>query len=272
MKKCICMVMSVLVLLGAFSALASESLYTFSGIAWDTPKSEFLSVAAEKTVVAFEEYANETYHEGQPTFEEAYGFYSVFGLPVHPNSYDSGISVIYERSEAFLNGEAEWKEDAAWTLDRIEITGAEQRLRVFAESGTVNPMDYELAQEVLNNMTNRYGAPTMAYIAYDEDWYTVSPEEIPYLANDAFDPIVSSDAYSFTIYIIFNNVLFAVDASLPASNRYGNDASDLSMEISIIYKNRPYTAEDIAEYSYYIESADAFPFVDGSISYIVVEP
>ncbi len=272
MKKCICLIMSALILLGAFSALASEPLYTFSGIAWDTPKSEFLSVAAEKTVVAFEEYANETYHEGQPTFEDAYGFYSVFGLPVHPNSYDSGISVIYERSEAFLNGEAEWKEDAAWTFDRIEITGAEQRLRVFAESGTVNPRDYELAQEVLNNMTDRYGTPTMAYITYDEDWYTVSPEEISHLVKDAFDPIMSSDAYCFRIYIIFNNVLFTAYASLPDSDGYGNDASDLSMEISITYKNRLYTAEDIAGDSYYIESAYAFPFVDGSISYIVVEP
>ncbi|MBQ2954446.1 MAG: hypothetical protein IJE07_13025 [Clostridia bacterium] len=174
MKRVIALLAACALLLAALPALAEEAaLHTFAGIPWDTLKSEFIAVASEKVGVPFDDYSADVYREEDPTFVVDDGYYSVFGLPLDAQQ---GLCAHYARTEAYLNGEVEWTDPAAWVFDRFSCVGAKQPLTFDVSS--LKALKYDLmqyendlrpAQDVADNVSNRYGTPDKAYVAL-YDW------------------------------------------------------------------------------------------------------
>lgn len=268
MKKLIALLIACLLLTAALPALAEgDTLHTFAGIPWDTPKSSFSDVATKNVGIPFEAFQNEAFHDSDPSFIIQDGYYSIWGLPM--DDY-RGITAHYARTEALLNREIEWKDDAGWVFDSFSCVSVEQPIPTDIYTGTILLGEVYLPQAALSAMTERYGTPTAAYVGlgnryYNLDYYVVPEEELDEVVSDAISFADQKGQACFKIVFVFNNVLFTMDGFMPTAELEG------SYTIRIDYLNHPVAASDFSD-NENLDDAPVFPLLHGTIPYIVIEP
>lgn len=260
MKKLVTLLLSCLLLACALPALAEDApLHTFAGIPWDTPQSDFITVATEKAGVPFlvnpnREYSDDAYFIVTP------GYYSIFGIQIINDVY-RGLSAYYTQP-----GEQEAPETDL-VFDSLTFSSIDYPLHRDAATGGLLMADLTPAQMAIDNVLEKFGTPTAAYYFEDRNFYTLPEMELSYIVEDA----ASYASDDFRVILGFNNVIFTLDAYLP-------DETPGSYSISIEYLNYPTTAQDFGQsitgWDYYMpdETTAPFPFVNSQIPCIVIEP
>lgn len=267
MRKLIAMLIACLLLTAALPALAGDAEpYTFAGIPWDTPRSCFADVAAQKVGIPFEAFRNEVFRDTDPAFIIQEGHYSIFGIPM--DDY-RGITAHYAQTEALLSHEVEWNDDAGWVYDSFSCVGVEQPIPLDVVTGSILLSELAMPQEAVSRMTERYGTPTAAYVGfgnryYNLRYYSVPEEELGDIIQDAAVFARQDGQAYFKVVIVFNNVIFTMDASMPTD-------VDGSYTLRIDYLNRPAISDDFAD-GKDLDDAPVFPLLHGEIPYIIIEP
>lgn len=248
MKKVFAILLAGLML--AASAAAAE-LYTFAGLEWDTPISACEAALEESTGVGFEW----TSAVRPRILDIEPGYYSVLGIRVAA-SFEH-ITVSYDPTEAYENGEAEWADDAAWALSEIRIEGMEM------------PWDGGLgAREVWEKLQTHCGEPSRVYYLFSEyAWdgtiyepYSVSQEEWPCILDDGGLFAQAKGETDFIVAVHFGNVELWVEV-------YENDDHALCYCMNLTYYAAPVTPWE--ENGYEVEP---FPMLEGDYVFTVIEP